>query len=265
MRLAHEIYGLDGARETALLIAHGVFGSARNWGTLARRFSAGRPVVAVDMRNHGDSGAAEEMSYPSMGDDLLETAAALFERPALLLGHSMGGKAAMAAALRAPDAVAGLIVADIAPVAYVDGQLRGYLDAMRALPLDVAGGRAGLAAQLEAATPNRAIRDFLLSNVAFDRSGPTPTARWRLNLDGLSAGVDDVVGWPDALSERRYDGPTLFIHGGASDYVSAEGRARATALFPNAVFETLGGAGHWLHAEQPDAFFARVSAWLEGR
>ena len=55
---------------TPLLIAHGLFGSARNWGVIAKRLSARRPVIAVDMRNHADSPWDDAHGYPEMADDL---------------------------------------------------------------------------------------------------------------------------------------------------------------------------------------------------
>ena len=81
----------DGPAGTPLLIAHGLYGSARNWGVIAKRLSAERPVIAVDMRNHGGSPWYDSQSYPDMAGDLAQ----VIDQPMDVLGHSMGGKAAM--------------------------------------------------------------------------------------------------------------------------------------------------------------------------
>ena len=261
--LAHDRYDESaGAEASPMLIAHGLFGSARNWATLAKRFAQTRPVIAVDLRNHGASPWAAETDYLSLGQDLVATARAAFGRKAILLGHSMGGKAAMAAALTAPDQVAGLIVGDIAPVAYPGHEHGSYAEAMRRADLGGKTKRSEIEPQLAQAVPDPALRAFILANLVFDETDQGRRARWRVNLDALSAGMADIIGWPATLQDARYLGPSFFLHGGASGYVGAEGRAKIAQLFPGAEIDALPGAGHWLHAEQPDAFFARVSDWL---
>ena len=265
LKLAAERYeSADAPEATPMLIAHGLFGSARNWTGLAKRFAEGRPVAVADMRNHGASPWSAETGYPAMGADLLETADSLFGRPALLLGHSMGGKAAMAAALQAPDRVAGLIVADIAPIAYPNHNHGDFIAAMRAADLSTATRRGEIEPQLVSAIPEAPLRAFILANLVFEQTSEGRRARWRLNLEALDAGMTELIGWPEALNGASYDGPSCFLHGGASDYVAAAGQAAIKRLFPKAAIEALPGAGHWLHAEQPDAFAAKVSDWLRG-
>ena len=110
-----------------------------------------------------------------------------------------------------------------------------------------------------------ALRAFILANLAFEETPEGRRARWRVNLDALGEGMADVIGWPEALDEKSYSGPSYFLAGGASDYVDAAGAQHIHALFPNAAIDALEGAGHWLHAEQPDPFFERVSGWLRQR
>mgnify|MGYP000944288640 CR=1 FL=1 len=114
-----------------LVIAHGLYGSARNWGVIARRLADRREVVAVDMRNHGDSPRFPVQGYPEMAADLAEVIESLGV-PVDLLGHSMGGKAAMQLALTRSRLIRRLVVADIAPVAYSHDQSR-HARAMAAL------------------------------------------------------------------------------------------------------------------------------------
>jgi pimeloyl-ACP methyl ester carboxylesterase len=232
-----------------LLIAHGLFGSGRNWGAIAKRLSDIRTVVAVDMRNHGDSPRSEDHSYDALARDLAET----LDGPADVIGHSMGGKAAMTLALARPELVRSLIVADIAPRAY-DHSQREMIDAMRAVDLGAVERRSDADAQLEASVADPAVRSFLLQSL------DVAERRWRLNLDALDAEMDRIVGWPDPGGS--YGGPTLFLRGGASDYVTEDDEPAIRALFPEARVETIPDAGHWLHAEAPRPFEAAVRSFL---
>ena len=232
-----------------LLVAHGLFGSARNWGAVAKRLSDIRTVVAVDMRNHGESPRSDDHSYAALADDLAE----VLDGPADVLGHSMGGKAAMMLALRRPDLVRSLIVADIAPRAY-DHTQRPTIEAMRSVDLAAVERRSDADAQLRRAIEDAPVRAFLLQSL--DVAG----RHWRLNLDALDAEMDALVGWPEP--EGSYDGPTLVLRGGASDYVTERDEPAIRRLFPEAHIETIPGAGHWLHAEAPRPFEAAVRSFL---
>ncbi|MDT0684262.1 alpha/beta fold hydrolase [Roseicyclus sp. F158] len=237
-----------------LLIVHGLFGSARNWGAVSRRIAESRPVAAVDMRNHGDSFHAPRNDYEAMADDLAEVIAEL-GGTADVLGHSMGGKAAMVLALTRPELVSRLIVADIAPVAYDHSQLR-YIHAMKGLDLTGLSSRSEADARLAETLDEPGVRAFLLQSLDL-RADPTA---WKLNLDVLEAEMDTITGWPG--TEGRFDGPSLFLSGEKSNYVTAEGRIKIEAQFPKARFETVEGAGHWVHAEKPREVQAAVETFL---
>ena len=260
MLLRFDDYGAAGGAPAAppLLIAHGLLGAARNWRALAKRLAGDRRVVAVDMRNHGDSGRDDVMTYPAMAADLAETLDALGDGPADVLGHSMGGKAAMALALERPDAVRRLIVADIAPVGYGHSHL-AMLDAMAAVDLADVTRRADVDRMLARTVPEAPMRAFLAQNLEIEPDAPP---RWRPNLAALRAAMDDLVGWPDAYAGRRFEGPALFLRGGASDYVTDAMADTIRAAFPAARIETLPGAGHWLHAEQPRPFLEATARFL---
>jgi len=238
-----------------LLIAHGLFGSARNWSAVARRLADDRQVLAVDMRNHGASGWTDTMSYAEMATDLADVIAAHADA-ADVLGHSMGGKAAMALALAEPERVERLIVADIAPVSYGHSQ-QPYLAAMRDMGLSGLTARSAADARLAEVVDDPGIRAFLLQSLDLKAESP----RWRLNLATLEREMDAILGWPEI--EGRFDGPALFLSGGASDYVRPGHRDAIRALFPAARFAKIPGAGHWLHAEKPREFAAAVSAFLD--
>jgi pimeloyl-ACP methyl ester carboxylesterase len=236
-----------------LLIVHGLFGSARNWGVIARNLAKHRPVLAVDMRNHGASDWKDSHTYPDMADDLARVIDG-HGGVADVLGHSMGGKAAMWLALTRPDMVARLIVADIAPVAYTHTQMK-YLQAMKALDLDAIESRSDADRALRAAIPELAIRAFLLQSLDI------PGRRWRLNLDALERDMPAIMDFPD--TDSAFGKPTLFLAGGASDYVRPDHRPAMKRLFPQHRLVKLPGANHWLHAEKPRDFEAAVNAWLD--
>ncbi len=244
--------------ETAppLLIAHGLFGSGRNFGAIAKRLAAGLRVLAVDMRNHGASPWDDDCSYPAMAGDLARAIETRLGGRAVVLGHSMGGKAAMALALAEPARVAALAVADIAPVAYAHSH-RSLIAAMEGLDLSGLSRRGEADPRLAEAAPEPALRAFLLQNLVFEGG----RARWRINLAALRAGMADLLGFPE-FGEARYEGPALFLHGGASDYVDEAARPEILRRFPAAEIRAIAGAGHWLHAEKPDAFVAALSDWL---
>ncbi len=237
---------------TPLLIAHGLFGSARNWGAIAKRLAAGREVIAVDMRNHGDSPRARPHDYPAMADDLAKVAAER-DGPVDLLGHSMGGKAAMQLALTRPDLLRRLVVADIAPVAYEHSHMH-HIEAMRALDLAGVTRRSDADARLADAVPDPGVRAFLLQSL--DIAEP----RWKLDLDALADGMPDTVGWTG--QEGVFDGPALFLAGGASSYLTEAHRPAIRAQFTDARFQVIEGAGHWLHAERPRVFVDVVERFL---
>ncbi|MHA1530127.1 MAG: alpha/beta fold hydrolase [Alphaproteobacteria bacterium] len=247
----------DGERHPPLLIAHGLFGSARNFNTLGRRLATTRRVVMVDMRNHGASPWDPDNSYPAMAGDLAEAVERLCGGRAVVLGHSMGGKAAMILALTRPDLLAGLIVADIAPVAYGHTHL-GYLKAMQSADLARVTRRAQADPMLAEAVPPPMLRAFLLQNLVVEDG----RASWRLNLSALEANMAPLLDFPAGLPEAAYHGPAYFLHGSVSPYVAPESHPRIRVLFPGAEIEALPGAGHWLHAEQPEAFLGKVEGWL---
>jgi esterase len=240
-----------------VVLLHGLFGSAQNWGAIQRRLAARHRVLALDLRNHGSSPRDAVMDYPAMAADVAETIAGVTAAPAAVVGHSMGGKVAMALALAHPELVSRLVAADIAPVAYPPS-LRGYVEAMQALPLRAGLTRREADAALEAAVPEPGIRGFLLQNIRFGQDPP----EWRLGLAEIAAAMPVIEGFPEFGTP--YAGPTLVLAGEHSHYIRPEHHPRFRALFPKARFATVPGAGHWVHAENPEGFLALVEPFLAG-
>jgi pimeloyl-ACP methyl ester carboxylesterase len=241
-----------------VVFLHGLFGAAQNWATIQRRMAGGeRRVIALDLRNHGASGHDAAMDYEIMAADVVETLDALGAFPAAILGHSMGGKVAMLLALQRPEAVRRLCVADIAPVAYAP-RLRETVAALQAIPLREGLTRREADAVLSAGQPDPAMRAFLLQNLRFEGAQPA----WRIGLGAIDTAMPALEGFPAVTG--RYAGPTLFVNGGASEFVLPDHLPRIRALFPAARFATMAGAGHWLHAERPEEFIAMVEPFLAG-
>ncbi len=234
-----------------LLIVHGLFGSARNWGVIARRLGTERQVISVDMRNHGESHWTETHDYPGMAEDLAEILD--HHGSADVLGHSMGGKASMVLALTRPELVRRLVVADIAPVAYGHDQIDN-IRKMKAVDLEAIESRSDASDQmgdLEAATAA-----FFLQSLDLQEK------RWKLNLDVLERDMETILGFPEI--EGRFDNPALFLSGANSSYVQETHHGAIHTLFGNARFEVIDGAGHWLHAEKPREVEAAVRGFLDG-
>ena len=247
--------GTEAGQGAPVVLLHGLFGAAGNFATIQRRLAESLRVFSFDLRNHGMSPHDPAMSYAAMAGDVLETMAHHGLAQAALAGHSMGGKVAMQAALRRPGAVSRLVVADIAPVAYAPA-FRGFADAMLGLELTPGLTRAAADAALAAAVPDAGVRGFLLQNLRF---GAAPA--WRIGLPEIAAALPDIEGWA-APPGAVFGGPTLVLRGARSDYVLPEHRPLFRTLFPAARFATLRDAGHWLHADAPEAFTETVRGFL---
>ncbi|MEW5728510.1 MAG: alpha/beta fold hydrolase [Pseudomonadota bacterium] len=237
-----------------LVILHGLLGSSRNWGAIVRHLGERHRVLALDLPNHGASPWSEAMDYPFMARAVAAFIEARGLGPSLVVGHSMGGKAAMTLALTRPELVAGLVVVDIAPVGY-GHTFAPYIKAMRGVSLARATRRADVDEQLKTVIPDPRVRAFLMQNLDGEPGG----YRWRPNLATLAASMSDILDFPSFPEGSRHEGPTLFLAGADSDYVLPEHRPEIDRLFPQARVEWVDGAGHWLHADRPDALVDAVS------
>jgi esterase len=242
-----------------LLILHGIFGSARNWSSLAQRLGATNRVFALDARNHGASPWAPTMSYDDMVGDVVAFCAARRLGRIALLGHSMGGKTAMLCALHHAEMVERLIVVDVAPVSYPP-VLAAYAQAMLTVDLASIRRRVDVDRRLAAAIPSAAERAFLLQNLVFDDKG----AHWRLNLPVIERFIPEIAGFPALSAGMSFAGPALFVSGSRSDYLRPEQVALVQRLFPQARIARIAEAGHWVHAERPDVFLAALAPFLAG-
>ncbi|WP_444677689.1 alpha/beta fold hydrolase [Halomonas sp. E19] len=244
-----------GGEGIPLVVVHGLLGSADNWRSHVKQWQQARRVVAVDLRNHGRSPHAEGMHYAQMAGDLLALMDSLAIERAHLLGHSMGGKVVISLARLAPERVASLIVADIAPLPYSHGH-DAVFAGLRSVDAGKPASRREADELLAEHVEDRATRLFLATNLERGEQG----LELRIGLRQIEAGYSDIMQGP--AGEGAYEGPTLLLRGGRSHYVTDAMRPEILAVLPQAEIRTLEQAGHWLHAEQPEAFQAEVNAFL---
>lgn len=256
MQLDFREYG-DPASPTVLLI-HGLFGASSNWHGIARRLEERFHVISPDLRNHGRSPHDESMDYPAMSADLLALLDHLDLEQSTLVGHSMGGKAAMWLALQHPERVRGLVPVDMAPVSY-SHSFDGILGAMDAVPLKSLAKRADADAVMAEHLDESSLRAYLLQNLVKENGA----WRWRINLSALRLHIREITGFPDVEGSAQFLGDTLFIYGGQSGYVSEAHLPRIRALLPFARLRMIPQAGHWVYSEAPDSFFAVLTPFLE--
>ena len=240
------------------LVLHGLFGSGTNWRTIARRLGSRLECHLVDLRNHGRSPHARGMAYPALAADVLAYLDANRLDRAGIIGHSMGGKTAMTLALTAPERVRWLVVADIAP-APSPSDHRPILTALRGLALDSLDSRAAADAALARSVPESGLRQFLLQNLVHSAGG----LRWRIDREAIAEALPDLTGFPPTAPGAAYRGPTLFLQGERSDYLTTRHEPRIRALFPGASIDTIADADHWLHAEQPAAVTDRIARFVD--
>ena len=239
-------YQIRGEGEPVFLI-HGLFGSLENLGMVAKPLSEHFKVISVDVRNHGASFHADTMTYKEMANDIIELIAYLDIDSAIFLGHSMGGKIAMQLALSFPEKVTKLIVADIAPVSY-PAHHQHIINGLQSLDFNQITTRKAADQALAHYVEPQGVRQFLLRNLALEGE----QLQFKCNLDGIAKNYPEIMkAFDPSLS---YQGETLFIKGGNSDYITNEHRNIITQHFPQSKAKIIASAGHWLHAEKPIAF-----------
>ncbi len=244
----------DGGRP--LVILHGLFGSGRNWASIANTLAATNRIYALDLRNHGASPQAGTMTYADMADDVARFIESHGIKAPIVLGHSMGGKVAMQLALERPDMTASLIIVDIAPVTY-GHDMTDYVAAMQMLDLSGSMRRGELEEELRGKVADPGVTAFLMSNLERTKEG----FRWRINLTAIAAGMSGIAGFSPPAG-ATFSGPVAFIKGEHSAYIRDRHKAKIAELFPKARTVTIKDAGHWVHADQPKAFLKTVQAFI---
>lgn len=242
----------------ALIVLHGFLGSSDNWVTLARNvFSAHYTVYLLDARNHGESPHEDAHSYHLMVTDLLEFLDTHSIAKATIMGHSMGGKAAMFFACEHPDRVEKLVVIDMMPGIYEHSNLP-IVEAMESLDFGTIKSRKQADELLQPLITNMGVRQFILKNIYWETK---ERLGWRPNLPTLHREIDHLN---EALPDHyRFNGPALFVRGELSDYIGGPEAMDIAMHFPNSIIETISEAGHWVQADKPEEFSQLVMGFLQ--
>ena len=239
-----------------LLILHGLFGSSKNWQSLAKQFAEHFTVYSVDLRNHGNSFHDEQMNYEVMAEDLDALINHLELQSYSIIGHSMGGKIAMLYALRYRHNISKLVVADIAPVNYQHSHTESIAPIL-SVELDQVSSRAQVDKALSSDISDPMLRGFLLQNLG--REGDN--WYWKVNWLAIGQQMTSLVEFPLSVDDSS-NVPALFVRGENSDYIDDYGITAINQTFGNVRIETMNDAGHWLHVEQPRRFVSLVLDFL---
>ncbi|XP_028322878.1 sn-1-specific diacylglycerol lipase ABHD11 [Gouania willdenowi] len=249
---------------TPLVFLHGLFGSKSNFHSIAKSLvqRTGRKVLTVDARNHGSSPHNPLLTYEAMCNDLKHLLTQLRIDKCILIGHSMGGKTAMMTALMQPGLVERLVVVDISPSQTSSRtNFHQYINAMQEVKISSniprSTARRMAEDQLRSLVESRSLRQFLLTNLV-EQNGHYS---WRVNLEAISAHLDDIMGFP--TFDSVFEGPTLFLGGASSAYISSDDYPEIQRLFPYADIQYIPDASHWIHADKPLDFISSIITFLQ--
>ncbi|NMH58642.1 alpha/beta fold hydrolase [Alteromonas ponticola] len=239
-----------------LILLHGLFGNLDNLAVIKRHFSSKFNILNIDLPDHGHSVKLDSFSFAQWSQLLSSTLTEHHINTCYVLGHSLGGKLAMQFALAQPHTVAGLIVADIAPVNYPPRHHQVF-QGINNVELSNISRRQDADKQLARYIPEAGVRQFLLKSLF---QSEDKRWHWRFNVKNLIQHYDAICDWPH--SDLTYSGPTLFIKGELSDYLTMQYQDQVLQYFPQSKAQVIQGAGHWLHAEKPQAFNRSVERFL---
>ncbi len=254
MELNYKVFG----EGDPVVIIHGLFGTLDNWQTVAKKLSENFMVFIIDLRNHGRSPHNDEFSYEIMANDVEEFMESNWIYEAHIVGHSMGGKVAMQLASNNADLVRKLVLVDMAPKTY-EGSHEAIFQAMFDLDLPTLKSRKEADEQMLEKVPAYGVRQFLIKNLSLNKN--TQQYEWKLNLPVIYKNYEHILQYNPIY--HPYNGPTLFIKGGTSNYILLEELEQYRQYFPQATIETIPKAGHWVHAEQPVLFLEALTRFLK--
>jgi pimeloyl-ACP methyl ester carboxylesterase len=249
-----ELHAKEFGQGSPVVILHGLFGFSDNWQTIAKALSENHLVVTPDLRNHGRSPHVSSHTYPEIAEDLNTFLDERWMFSSAVIGHSMGGKAAMQLALTHPDKVERLIVIDMEP-GKSDSNHTEIFDAMLSLDTERLASRKDAEVFLGDRIKEPGTVQFLLKNLSREPEG----FAWKMNLPVLLHHYQDVLA---PITGIPFEKPTLFIRGGNSDYIRDEEWPSVLELFPNARLATIEGAGHWVHVDKPLELLELIRAFL---
>lgn len=252
--LHYTIYG----KGAPVIILHGLFGSSRNWLSIAKNLAEEYQVITPDLRNHGQSFPAESMTYTEMAMDVATLIRELSLEKVSLAGHSMGGKVAMVTALEYPDRINHLAVLDIAPVSY-EHRYGKIFSALQNLPLNRIKNRNEAEQILNEQFDDLFLVRFLVQNLSRTDKG----FEWRINLTAIQENIEHISSFPEPGDKSMFEKPALFLGGEYSQFIQPVHKEPVSRYFPKAEIEYIKNAGHMLHIEQPEAVLNRLKQFLQ--
>ncbi len=240
-----------------LIILHGLFGSSDNWLTIAKSLEDGYQVILVDQRNHGKSFHSDKFNYEVMAEDVYNLLQEENIHQPIVMGHSMGGKTAMNLVTKFDVSIDKLIVVDIGPKGYpIHHEL--ILKGLNSIPIQSLTSRKEADEALSNYVKELGVRQFLLKNLSRNEDGGF---KWKINLPAISSQISEVgAALPEGVT---FEHPSLFINGANSNYIEEADKPMIKKIFTNCQFETIIGAGHWVHAEKPNAFLQSLNKFLD--
>lgn len=261
--LSYEIYEEhtpSTAPSPPIFICHGLFGNRKNWNSLSKRLNqlTKRTVISYDAVNHGVSGQHPDMSYIDMSKDLVNLMNQLDVQRSIIIGHSMGGKTVMATSLLSPERIEKLVVVDASPsMSKSQGETFDYMQGMKKIDMSRLKSRREVEMEVKKFVKSQFVVGFLMTNL-LDK----PHFRWRINLDALIENYHHIHAFPTFDERAVFKGPTQFIGGGRSDYISEEHHPVIKRRFPASNIVHIPEAGHWVHSEKPNEFLQIASDFI---
>jgi pimeloyl-ACP methyl ester carboxylesterase len=240
-----------------IIILHGLFGMLDNWNSIGSKLAEHFAVYLVDQRDHGRSDKSTEFGYELLAHDLKLFCDKLGLGKVGLIGHSMGGKTAMAFANAHPDLVDKVMVVDIAPKEYAGGH-ESIFEAILNVPIENITKRSEVNDHLSAKITNLGVRQFLMKNLTRKKEGGF---EWKANFQLLNDSYESIKGMIDLKVGNEQE--IIFIKGEKSDYILPEDESTIKELYTNAKFETIADAGHWVHAENPKALLDSIYSFFQ--
>ncbi|HHK4126011.1 TPA: esterase [Yersinia enterocolitica] len=235
-----------------IILIHGLFGNLDNLGVLARDLHKDHDVIQVDLRDHGLSPRSPEVNYPDMAQDVLELMDRLEIKKAIIIGHSMGGKVAMAMTAIAPDRIEKLIAIDVAPIDYQVRRHDQIFTAINAVSTAGVTQRQEATQLMRESIKEEGVIQFLLKSFH--------NGEWRFNVPALWDQYENIVGWQPI---PPWPHPILFIRGELSPYIKDSYRDEIARQFPQARAHVVAGTGHWVHAEKPDSVLRAIHRFID--
>lgn len=241
-----------------LVILHGLIGMSDNWLTPAKKWSPHFQCIIPDLRNHGNSPHSDDFSLECMADDVYELFQKLQISSAHVLGHSMGGRVALAFADKYPDLVGKLVIVDIAPRKYSGSKsIANLLEVMRRVNLANLTSISEIESLLKKYIPDERVRFLVMKNTKRGEQG----FEWKLNLEIIYQSIEDLM--TPVNEKMHFTNPALFIKGGKSDFITQDDIALIYEMFPQARIEIIENADHWVHVDEPEKFIHCVERFLE--